>query len=41
MIEAIAALLVVYVVQLAVLGVAGYLCACAGRGRWLTFKEWW
>jgi hypothetical protein len=26
---------------LAVLGLCGYLAACAGAERWLTFREWW
>jgi hypothetical protein len=26
---------------LAVLGLGGYLAACAGAQRWLTFREWW
>lgn len=21
--------------------ILGYLAACAGAGKWLTFKEWW
>ena len=23
------------------IGLGGYLVACGGAGRWLTFKEWW
>jgi hypothetical protein len=26
---------------LIVLGLGGYLAACAGAQRWLTFREWW
>ena len=26
---------------LALLGLCGYLAACAGAQRWLTFREWW
>jgi hypothetical protein len=26
---------------IAALGACGYLAACAGAGRWLTFREWW
>lgn len=25
----------------AMLGLVGYLSACAGAQRWLTFREWW
>jgi hypothetical protein len=24
-----------------VVGAVGYIAACAGAERWLTFREWW
>lgn len=32
--------LIIFIV-IAALGFAGYLSACAGAQRWLTFREWW
>ena len=26
---------------LLVIAILGYLAACAGANRWLTFKDWW
>lgn len=32
---------IIIALALAGLGLCGYLAACAGAGRWLTFREWW
>ena len=33
--------IIIALAALALLGLCGYLAACAGAERWLTFREWW